>query len=88
MRACVALDVQQRNVSEVVGSIVNHCERTVACTWCPAHHDQVDRSGCHTTTLAPGEARAGRDAGLWYEGFDSMAYDCMDANDVKGCLAL
>jgi hypothetical protein len=88
MRACVALDVQQRNVSEVVGSIVSHCERTVACTWCPAHRAEVDKSGCHTTTLAPGEARAGRDAGLWYEGFDSIAYDCMDVNDVKGCLAL
>jgi hypothetical protein len=88
MRQCVALDVQQRNVSEVVGSIANHCERPVACTWCPAHRDQVDRSGCHTTNLAPGESRAGRDAGLWYDGFDSIAYDCMDANDVKGCLAL
>ena len=88
MRQCVALDVQQRNVSEVVGSIVSHCERTVSCTWCPAHRDQVDRSGCHTTNLAPGEARAGRDAGLWYDGFDSIAYDCMDASDVKGCLAL
>ncbi len=88
MRACVTLDVQQRNVSEVVGSIANHCERPVSCTWCPSHHDQVDRSGCHTTNLSPGEARAGRDAGLWYDGFDSIAYDCMDAGDVKGCLAL
>jgi hypothetical protein len=88
MRACVALDVQQRNLSEVVGSIANHCDRTVACTWCPAHGSQVDRSGCHTANLAPGEARAGRDAGLWYDGFDSIAYDCMDVSDVKGCLAL
>ena len=88
MRPCVSLDVTQRNFSEVVGSIANHCERAVACTWCPAHRDQVDKSGCHTTTLSPGESRAGRDAGLWYEGFDSIAYDCMDASDVKGCLAL
>ena len=88
MRPCVSLDVTQRNFSEVVGSIANHCERAVACTWCPAHRDQVDKSGCHTTTLSPGESRTGRDAGLWYEGFDSIAYDCMDANDVKGCLAL
>jgi hypothetical protein len=88
MRACVSLDVTQRNFSEAVGSIANHCERPVSCTWCPAHRDQVDKSGCHTARLAPGEARAGRDAGLWYEGFDSIAYDCMDADDVKGCLAL
>ncbi|HEX3343248.1 MAG TPA: hypothetical protein VHS09_01695 [Polyangiaceae bacterium] len=88
MRACVTLDVQQRNVSEVVGSIANHCDRAVSCTWCPAHRAEVERAGCHTTNLAPGEARAGRDAGLWYEGVDSIAYDCMDATDVKGCLAL
>jgi hypothetical protein len=88
MRTCVTLDVQQRNVSEVVGAITNHCDRAVTCNWCPAHHDQVDRSGCHSANLAPGEARAGRDAGLWYDGFDSMAYDCMDASDAKGCLGL
>ncbi|HEY3822486.1 MAG TPA: hypothetical protein VGL81_35220 [Polyangiaceae bacterium] len=88
MRACVTLEVEQRNTSEIVGSIANHCERAVTCNWCPAHHDQVDRSGCHVATLTPGEARAGRDAGLWYDGFDSMAYDCMDSGDVKGCLGL
>jgi hypothetical protein len=88
MRACVSLDVEQRNVSEVVGSLANHCERAVACNWCPARHNEVDRSGCHSTSLGPGEARAGRDAGLWYDGFDSIAYDCMDATDAKGCLGL
>jgi hypothetical protein len=88
MRQCVTLDVRQRNFSEAVGSMVNHCERAVACAWCPAHRDQVDKSACHSATLAPGEARAGREAGLWYEGFDSIAYDCTDAGDVKGCLAL
>jgi hypothetical protein len=87
MRSCVALDVQQRNLSEVVGSIANHCDHAVACTWCPAHRDQVDKSGCQTTTLRPEEARAGRAAGLWYDGFDSIAYDCMDAADARECLA-
>jgi hypothetical protein len=48
----------------------------------------VDRSGCHTATLAPGEKRAGQEAGLGYEGYDSIAYDCMDATDARGCLAL
>ena len=88
MRTCVALDVQQRNFTEVVGSIANHCDRPVACTWCPAHRDQVDKGSCHTTTLSPGESRAGRDAGLWYDGFDSIAYDCMDATDARGCMGI
>jgi len=87
MRGCVSLEVDQRNMSEVVGSIANHCEHAVACAWCPAHRDQVDRGGCHSTTLQPGEARAGREAGLWYDGFDSMAYDCVDAGDPGECLA-
>lgn len=88
MRPCVSLDVEEHNVREVVGSIVNHCDRAVACTWCAAHHDQVDKNSCHTATLAPGEKRAGRDAGLWFEGFDSMAYDCMDATDPRGCIGM
>ena len=88
MRQCVTLEVRQRNFSEAVGSLANHCDRAVVCAWCPAHKDQVDKSACHSATLSPGEARAGREAGLWYEGFDSIAYDCMDAADVKGCLAL
>jgi len=88
MRPCVSLDVQQRNTSEVVGSIDNHCDRAVACTWCPAHAGQVNKTSCHSATLSPGEKRAGRDAGLWYDGFDAIAYDCMDASDPKGCLAL
>jgi len=88
MRTCVSLDVQQRNFSEAVGAMVNQCDRAVSCIWCPAHHNQVDRSGCHTATLAPGEKRAGQEAGLGYEGYDSIAYDCMDATDARGCLAL
>jgi hypothetical protein len=87
MRSCVALDVQQHNLSEVVGSIANHCDHAVACTWCPAHRDQVDKSGCQTTTLRSGEARAGRAGGLWYDGFDSIAYDCIDAADARECLS-
>jgi hypothetical protein len=88
MRPCVSLDVQQRNVSEVVGSLANHCDRPVACTWCAAHKNQVDRSACHTGTLGTNEQRSGRDGGLWYDGYDSIAYDCMDATDPRGCLAL
>jgi hypothetical protein len=88
MRPCVSLEVTQRNFAEVVGSMVNHCERAVSCTWCPARRSQVDRSACHSATLAPEEKRAGREAGLWYDGFDAIAYDCMDAADARGCLAL
>jgi hypothetical protein len=88
MRPCVSLDVNQRNTNEVVGTIVNRCDRTVACTWCPANGDQADRSGCRSATLAPNESRTGREQGLWYEGFRAIAYDCMDAVDPKGCLAL
>jgi hypothetical protein len=88
MRPCVTLDVDQRNTSEVVGTIVNHCDRPVACTWCPAKGDLADKSGCRTATLAPNESRTGREQGLWYDGFHAIAYDCMDATDPKGCLAL
>lgn len=89
MRACVSLEVTQRNFTEIVGSLANHCDRPVACTWCPARRAQVDRgNGCHTTTLSPNEKRSGQEAGLWYDGYDSIAYDCMDASDARGCLAL
>jgi hypothetical protein len=88
MRPCVALDVNQRNTSEVVGTIVNRCDRQVACTWCPSRGDQVDKSGCRSATLAPNESRTGREQGLWYEGFNAIAYDCMDSSDDKGCLAM
>jgi len=88
MRPCVSLDLQQRNVTEVVGSIANRCDRAVTCTWCPVHAGAVDKTQCRKATLAAGESRAGRDAGLWYDGFDAMAYDCMDAADDKGCLGM
>lgn len=88
MRQCVSLDVQQRNSTEVVGTLTNKCDRTVSCTWCPAKGDQVDRNVCRATTLNAGESRAGREAGLWYDGYTAMAYDCMDASDDKNCSAL
>jgi hypothetical protein len=89
MRPCVSLEVTQRNVTEIVGSLVNHCDRPVACAWCPARRDQVDRGGgCHSATLSPNEQRGGQAAGLWYDGYDSIAYDCMDAADARACLAL
>jgi hypothetical protein len=88
MRSCVTLDVTENDLTNVVGAITNHCDRAVACSWCPAHRDQVDKSACHNATLSPGEKRAGRDAGLWYAGYDSMAYDCMDASDPRGCLGI
>jgi hypothetical protein len=87
MRACTSLDVKQRNFTEVVGALANHCDHAVACTWCPAHRDQVDRGLCHSATLAPNEKRSGREAGLWYDGFDAIAYDCADASDPRACVA-
>jgi hypothetical protein len=89
MRPCVTLEVTQRNFTEVVGSLSNHCDRAVACSWCPAHREQVDRGGgCRSVTLSPNEKRTGRESGLWYDGYDSIAYDCMDAADARACLAL
>jgi hypothetical protein len=88
MRDCVALEAKQRNTDETVGTMVNHCDRTVACTWCPSRGNQVDKSACRSATIAPGESRSGRDQGLWYEGYSGIAYDCMDASDEKGCMGI
>ena len=88
MRGCVALDLQQRNANEVVGTITNHCDHTVMCSWCPAKGSAVEKTLCHTGTLAAGETRTGTQWGLWYEGYNAMAYDCIDEHDAKGCLAL
>jgi hypothetical protein len=88
MKQCVALEVNQRNVTEVVGTLVNHCDRPVACTWCPARNGQVEKTGCHNAQLAPNESRGGREEGLWYDGFNAIAYDCTEVNDAKRCLAL
>jgi hypothetical protein len=88
MRGCVALDVQQRNSNEVVGTVVNHCDHSVVCRWCPAHATQVEKTLCHSGTLSAGESRTGTQWGLWYQGYDAMAYDCIDEHDPQGCLAL
>ena len=88
MRSCVVLDVQQRNRTEVLGQMQNHCDRAVLCTWCPAHADQVDKKACRSATLAPNESKAGREPGLWYDGYNALAYDCTDANDGRGCLGM
>jgi hypothetical protein len=85
-RECVTLQLVQRNFSEVVGTMTSHCDAPVLCTWCPSHGQQVDRNQCRTTTLAPNESKTGQGAGLWFEGFNAMAYDCMDVNDDKRCL--
>lgn len=86
MKSCVALDVHQRNTTEVVGTIASHCDRAALCQWCPAKGSEVDKSQCRTATLAPNETKTGREAGLWYDGFTAIAYDCVDAKDDKGCL--
>jgi hypothetical protein len=88
MRGCVSLDVQQRNTTEIVGTIANHCDRSVTCGWCPAHGSRVDKGTCRSATLTPNESRRGREAGLWYDGYDAIAYDCIDASDNRSCLAM
>jgi len=86
MRACVALDVRQRNTSEVVGALHNGCDRAVQCTFCPSRTSHVDKAACRSVTLSPNESKAGQQAGLWYDGYNSIAYDCVDAKDDRGCL--
>ncbi len=88
MRACVSLELRQRNMSEVVGTLTSHCDHPVSCTWCPSRGDQVDKGACRTATVGPGETKSGKDAGLWYDGFNAMAYDCMDVGDDPRCLSL
>jgi hypothetical protein len=87
MRECVALDVQQRNVTEIVGTLTNRCDRAVTCGWCPANGDRVDKGACRSATIAAGQSRTGQAGGLWYDGFRSLAYDCTDASDSPSCLA-
>jgi len=88
MRGCVSLELVQRNSNEVMGTLSSHCDRPVSCTWCPSRGTDVDKNNCRSTTLGPGESKAGREAGLWYEGFNAMAYDCMDASDDRACLGI
>jgi hypothetical protein len=87
MRDCVTLDLRQRNTSEVVGTLTSHCDHPVSCMWCPSRGDQLDRSACHTTTLGAGESKEGKDAGLWYDGYNAMAYDCMNVGDDSRCMS-
>ncbi len=88
MRACVGLDVHRRSGGEVVGTLTNHCGAAVSCTWCPARGDQIDKEACHWATLAPDEAKVGREAGLFYVGYTAIAYDCMDATDARACIGM
>jgi hypothetical protein len=87
-RECVTLELRQRNFSEVVGTMTSHCDHPVSCTWCPSKGDQVDKSACRSMTIGPGETKSDKEAGLWYEGFNAMAYDCMDVGDDSRCLSL
>jgi hypothetical protein len=88
MKPCVSLDLQQRNTSEVVGTMTNRCDHTALCHWCPSRGTQVDKTQCHSGTLAPGETRTGQSWGLWYDGYNAMAYDCTEEHDPPQCLAL
>jgi hypothetical protein len=85
LSACVELDVKRRNTSEVLGTLTNHCDRPAFCSFCPARGSDVDRGACHTATLAPGESKSGREAGLGYEGYSAIAFDCSDAADDRSC---
>ncbi len=88
MRECVSLALHQRNFTEVVGTMVSHCDKPVVCKWCPARAQQPDKTACRTATLAPGETRTGADGGLWYDGYDSMGYDCTAVGDSPACLGI
>jgi hypothetical protein len=85
LSGCVALDVKRRNTSEVLGTLTNHCDRPAFCSFCPARGSDVDRGACHTATIAPGESKSGREAGLWYDGYSAIAFDCADAADDRSC---
>jgi hypothetical protein len=83
----VSLELVQRD-TEVVGTLTNHCDGPVACTVCPSNGDQVDKASCRDVSLAPGEWRSGREAGLGYAGYTAMAYQCMAAGDDHSCLGM
>jgi hypothetical protein len=88
MRECVSLELRQRNITEVVGTMVSHCDKPVVCKWCPAKAQQPDKNACRQATLAPGETRSGTEGGLWYDGYDSMGYDCTAVGDSQACLGI
>lgn len=85
LHSCVSLEVRQRNTNEVTGKLTNNCDRPVFCSFCPARGAEVDRGGCHSATLAPTESKSGRDAGLWYDGYSGIAFNCFDAADDRRC---
>jgi hypothetical protein len=85
LRACVALDVRERNTTEIVGMLTNHCDRPVFCSFCPARGGTADRGACHTISIAAGESKSGKPDGLWYDGYTGIAYDCSDAADDRSC---
>jgi len=87
MRSCVSLELVQRNVAEVRGTLTDHCDGAVTCSVCPSRGQDIDKTACHTMNLAPNESKTGREAGLWYTGYNTMAYDCMAAGDDRSCLA-
>ncbi len=84
-RDCVALSLWLPRDGDLVGTLTSRCERPVACTWCPARGDNVERSACRSATLAPGERRYGQSDGLYFTGFSGIAYDCMDVDDDARC---
>jgi hypothetical protein len=88
MRECVSLELKQRNFTEVVGTMVSHCAGPVVCKWCPAKAQQPDRNACRTGSLGPGETKSGQEGGLWFDGYDSMAYDCTAVGDSPACLGI
>ena len=86
--APVCLSMPNKETRTRWSGLANHCDRSVVCAWCPSRGDQVDKTACRKTSLAPNESKAGRESGLWYEGYNAIAYDCIDANDDRGCLAM
>ncbi len=88
MRECVSLALKQRNFTEVVGTMTSHCDRPAFCKWCPAKAQQADKNACRSGTLAPGETKSGQEGGLWFDGYDSMAFDCTAVGDSPACLGI
>lgn len=88
LRSCVTLEVMQKNVSEVEGTLKNQCDHAAVCHWCPSRGTNIDRSACRGGTLQPGESRTGTPWGLRYDGYDALAYDCIGDTDPPACLAL
>jgi hypothetical protein len=89
MRPCAPLEVKQYSGTAIEGTLTNKCDVPIACTWCPVPKGgAADKTQCRRATLGIGEQRTSREGGLWFDGYDTMAYDCIDASDNKMCLAL